>query len=435
MLILNHIIELAACVSMYYMMLLFAATFMKPTLSLKSFQSLVFLTCYVLFSIFPVGFADNTIMSILCLVLQFVIFQFSFHGLFLIKAGVLLAYTALDLVVSILGLSIFQLTFHVTQETLFAPGTTIRIIYLIVTNSFECILLLIGYKFVHLRKQLTCHQFIIFFLFILNDAFSMFLCYLVLLSAETIYIKLICILITILFLLCTVIVLALLYQINEQAENIHAKQLLELQVNDQEKQLLASQKNEQKIREIRHDIKKYLNTYRTLLEGKCYEELHHELDTMLESRLSSDPIFYTPNLLLNSLLHHTGEQCRYNHIIFTHRVSVSENYHDIEAMILISNLLDNALEAEINEPEEHREILVNISEINYQLSIVIQNRITNSVLEVNPTLNTTKKDAARHGFGISSIRRLVQERGGYIKFSEDEGFFIAHILIPLNVEQ
>lgn len=431
----SMIIEVLACASMYYLMLLFSSIFLRRSISLVSFRSLGFLAGFIFFTLFPSGLVDNTIMSILCLMLQFVILQFSFHGSLIMKAVVLLSYTALDLSVSIVGLSVFQFSFHVTQETLFAPGTVIRFVYLTVVNFSEFILLLIGYQFVHVRKHLTRHQYIILILFVLNDAFSMFLCYLVLLSSEATPTKIISMLITFAFLLCTAIVLTLLYQINEQAENTYAKQLLEIQVADQEKQILISQDNERKIREIRHDIKRYLTNYRTLLENERYEELHQELNMMLESRLSTDSIFYTPNLLLNSLLHNTYEQCRTNHIIFMHHISVSENHHDIEAMILISNLLDNALESEMREPETGREIHVNISEISYQLSIVVQNRITESVLETNPTLQTTKNNSSHHGLGISSIRRLVLERGGYIKFTEEHGFFIAHVLIPMNSGQ
>ena len=61
-------------------------------------------------------------------------------------------------------------------------------------------------------------------------------------------------------------------------------------------------------------------------------------------------------------------------------------------MVAPSNLIDNAIEAESAIPEQFRAVSVEIIERDGHLSILVQNRITSSVLAVNPGLTSSKKN-------------------------------------------
>jgi sensor histidine kinase regulating citrate/malate metabolism len=66
------------------------------------------------------------------------------------------------------------------------------------------------------------------------------------------------------------------------------------------------------------------------------------------------------------------------------------------------------------------------------MKILIKNKILSSVLSENPDLETTKKDAENHGFGIKSIRDIIEKYNGTIDFYEYDNFFCADAFIPIE---
>ena len=61
-------------------------------------------------------------------------------------------------------------------------------------------------------------------------------------------------------------------------------------------------------------------------------------------------------------------------------------------------------------------------------NIIISNKISKSVLQANPKLITTNVDKTRHGYGIKSVKKLVEKYNGDIDIVEENNYFIVHIL-------
>lgn len=106
------------------------------------------------------------------------------------------------------------------------------------------------------------------------------------------------------------------------------------------------------------------------------------------------------------------------------------DFDDMDLCIVISNLLDNAIEAEIK--EEYAAIDLSISIIGNYLNIRLKNRISRSVLKNNQKLQTTKSDKEHHGLGILSVMDVVQQNDGMHEFYEDDNWFVANVMLKLN---
>ena len=91
---------------------------------------------------------------------------------------------------------------------------------------------------------------------------------------------------------------------------------------------------------------------------------------------------------------------------------------------LLSNLLDNAIEA------NPTEISVVISQRRGYETILVKNTISKSVLTENPDLKTTKSDGTSHGMGIPQIKAITEKYGGMCDFYEEDGYFCACAFIP-----
>ena len=109
---------------------------------------------------------------------------------------------------------------------------------------------------------------------------------------------------------------------------------------------------------------------------------------------------------------------------------IPEKYeHDIS--IILSNLLDNAIEASEKLTDEKPEITLIISEVTGYYSIIVKNRISSSVITENKKLATTKSDKHNHGYGLKSVKVLAEAHNGMVDIYEKDGFFIVNALLNM----
>ena len=97
---------------------------------------------------------------------------------------------------------------------------------------------------------------------------------------------------------------------------------------------------------------------------------------------------------------------------------------------LFGNLLDNAIEAVAKEPPEKRTISMQVFKKRGYLCIHIENFCTDPPELVNGLPKTRKQDDRYHGFGIKSIRYIVEKYHGNLAISTDHQQFCVDILIP-----
>lgn len=87
---------------------------------------------------------------------------------------------------------------------------------------------------------------------------------------------------------------------------------------------------------------------------------------------------------------------------------------------LIDNLLMNGIEA-CEDIGGKREVGIVIRKENGVVEIEAENTIKQSVFSTNPEMVSTKKDRHRHGFGLDTIRKIVEIYDGQYSFWEDQG--------------
>ena len=82
--------------------------------------------------------------------------------------------------------------------------------------------------------------------------------------------------------------------------------------------------------------------------------------------------------------------------------------------------------------EDVKEIRVSINKTRNYLRIVIQNKVSSSVLEKNKMLSTTKENNKIHGFGIQSVENTIEKNDGMYSFYEEKGWFVADVMLKLS---
>lgn len=199
----------------------------------------------------------------------------------------------------------------------------------------------------------------------------------------------------------------------ERTQNIIFTNLLKTS-KEQMNQMIE---NEDALKEIRHDLKNHLIVMQGLLKDKQYNQLEIYLNDITPMFDVHQPKIYCQNIYLNTLLNH--KVAEYQNIDFHIQIhpSFCTHFSDVDLYILISNLLDNAIQELSIHPSliQEIEILLTIEEA-FQI-IKIRNPLSQT-----KTLKTEKIDSENHGIGLSIIKKLVKKYDGEMLIHQDAYF-------------
>lgn len=229
--------------------------------------------------------------------------------------------------------------------------------------------------------------------------------------------------------IANIIVLKMIFHINQQNHYEMENALLYMQITQQEKRIREEEKNYREVQLLRHDLKRYLVTYRQLLQEGKYEVIEADIDKILGKRLNTNHCVYTENTIRNAVICEKMEQCSIKNIKIEVQVNADKDMDSIEYGVVLSNLLDNAIEAEEQEKEENRYICLNIGVEQNMIHLVVSNYISESVLQNNALLETSKKNKQLHGIGLRGVKEFVNNKEGEIEIFEENHMFVVHICV------
>lgn len=229
--------------------------------------------------------------------------------------------------------------------------------------------------------------------------------------------------------IANIIDLKMIFHINQQNHYEMENALLYMQITQQEKRIREEEKNYREVQLLRHDLKRYLVTYRQLLQEGKYEVIEADIDKILGKRLNTNHCVYTENTILNAVICEKMEQCSIKNIKIEVQVNADKDMDSIEYGVVLSNLLDNAIEAEEQEKEENRYICLNIGVEQNMIHLVVSNYISESVLQNNALLETSKKNKQLHGIGLRGVKEFVKNKKGEIEIFEENHMFVVHICV------
>lgn len=176
-----------------------------------------------------------------------------------------------------------------------------------------------------------------------------------------------------------------------------------------------------------HDLK-----YR--LEALKAQGGHQELEDIQNAVDIYDAAVRTDNPALDVVLSNKSLLCLNKRITLTCIADGKRLSFMTEADIyaLFSNILDNAIEAaEQLEDEEQRIICLTVSARRAFLFIHAENYYSGRLTFENGLPQTTKENKDYHGFGMRSIRTLVEKYGGDLQLSAQDQIYILDIMLPI----
>lgn len=217
--------------------------------------------------------------------------------------------------------------------------------------------------------------------------------------------------------ICGVIVQ--IYNIQRRRKLVREKEILEQVLTEEKEQYLELVKANQSLRYANHDLQKYMNVVRVIVNDKG------------DGKLTGDDI-------INRIFRQKETEAEEKGIRFTSRINGRFSTHltNAEIIRLLTNLLDNAIEAaERCEQEPFVSVCIRVQEPDgFHDSRVkgMNNRVNIEVCnsknpDENPLVNdmaTLKADKEQHGYGMKIIREIVERQEGHVKIEDRGDIFV-----------
>ncbi len=241
---------------------------------------------------------------------------------------------------------------------------------------------------------------------------------------------------------CTLVsvgLIILLYEMmNAMAENQRQAELT-LQVSE----LSQAYRDElrltyQRMLAEQHDLRHRLDLIEHMMEGQN-EQDHQQIMEIVRGAALPD-LMVTGNTAVDAILTAKSSAMEQAGIRFLYSGIPLQvlPMGETDFCILLSNLLDNAIEGvmRLPAPAPSRTVRLAISRNWDMLSIVCQNDMNPATIKQRgERWISSKPNPAVHGFGTQSIRRIVEVAEGFVEFNAVKDQFVVKILIPEREEE
>ena len=216
-------------------------------------------------------------------------------------------------------------------------------------------------------------------------------------------------------------------QYERKADTEQKENLVRVAVEQQSRELEAVKRSEQELRLLRHDMRMILGNLSVCIESgdtqTAREIISHYSDYVTGTKVEH----YCKNTIVNCVLSAFAGKCKEEKVAFTYTVGVEElPVDDIVFSTILSNALDNALNAQRELPEEQRYVKLMLKLVKGKLLLSVKNP-TRTVPTFIDGLPLSPK--AGHGYGTKSIRYMTERLGGHCQFAVQEGVFSLRVVL------
>lgn len=195
----------------------------------------------------------------------------------------------------------------------------------------------------------------------------------------------------------------------------------------------------EKMRADSHEYKNHLNAIYGVLQVGDYDQIKDLVKGYIQNVSNEDHLIELSkinNQLIRALIYSKISYATSIGINFKYYIKSSLkdiNVSDSELVIIISNLLNNAIEASSESDDKYVELTLNKK--NNKYDIMVKNSVNNSVnngyfINVSEMFNygySSKGD--ERGVGLYNVKNIVQNNGGEILIDIDEDIFTIEIKI------
>lgn len=189
----------------------------------------------------------------------------------------------------------------------------------------------------------------------------------------------------------------------------------------------------QQMRGWRHDYRNHIQVMKAYAANDDLASVKKYLDKLDEELNSFDTVLKTGNVMADAILNSKISLAREHgiEVLADVCIPIKLQISELDLCVIIGNLFDNAIEANMELPKEQRMIRVYMDMKNTQLYISFTNYTARKKQSKSDGRFQTMKGPG-HGLGLPRIETVIKKAGGYISCNCEEGAFTTEILLPQN---
>jgi len=216
---------------------------------------------------------------------------------------------------------------------------------------------------------------------------------------------------------------------NHKLEKLLYKQEKEYYYNQCE----LMQSSTDNLRLFRHEIRNHLTALNGLWEARDSDKVQAYFKTLIGEIESDVSCSNTGNIAFDSIINYKLRNALSDKIEVSTEIKIPQelevNVADI--VVILGNLLDNAINAVTQIKTGEKIIRLNISYSKGRLFIDIENSFNGVIVYEKDKIATTNPDKKSHGFGLDNVRGAVSRYNGDMKLSHSEGLFKVDVMLYL----
>lgn len=233
------------------------------------------------------------------------------------------------------------------------------------------------------------------------------------------------------FFLCIVFMLfCILYckEWEKKADAERKEQIIRIAMEQQLKEFESVKSSEREIKILRHDMRLLLNSVSTCIENDDKETARKLISAYTDSVEATSVQKYCSNIVLNYIISDFSAKCKKYDVEFLYQIELGRiTCDEVMFSTIVSNALDNALNAQKKLPSEERNIRLMLKNHGNKILLSVKNPYQNPPIMADGIPISTKKG---HGYGTKSIVYLTERLGGNCQFTIEEDSFVLRIVIP-----
>ncbi len=182
-------------------------------------------------------------------------------------------------------------------------------------------------------------------------------------------------------------------------------------------------------RQARHDIRHHFSALTALANRKEWNELKDYLALVQESIPVSE-LNLCDNSAVDGVAGHYCLRYKENAIPFSIKLDLPHNLpiSEMDMCLVMSNLLENALEASLRTDKAKRYIKIeSYIHSNNVVLLTVENAFDGTATKKNGVFQSSKRRG--DGVGIQSVRRIAEKNCGYCRFTAENGIFCANVML------
>lgn len=231
---------------------------------------------------------------------------------------------------------------------------------------------------------------------------------------------------------------AVLYYTYGMLKKEHDDYELRLFMNNIEaevKKAESDEEAEERIKQLRHEIKnEYIPVYQLLTENN-YSEAQSKLKEIIgdaEKVMYETARYNCGDSSVNAVLNYCAKRCASADIIFNCRVEIITCDNDTARILcsVLLNVIKNAIEAA--ETSNDKKMSIDLIPDEGYIKLIVKNSCNEHSAEFIQEMKTSKADKAMHGYGLKAIKQKIRECNGIYEYHFHDNMFITEIMIPTD---